>query len=142
MNKKFVFSLLIAPIICFAFINKKNFYKYPYQNPALPVEQRVKDLVSRMTIDEKIMQLDMFWGKEITDMKGHEGTSFSEEKTKQIIGTTGIGSVHDLYPLSSEIANNIQKYASEKTRLGIPVLFIEEGLHGYEGFGSTAFPIP
>src|SRR5258706_8384433 len=142
MNKKFVFSLLIAPIVCCAFIGKKDSYKYPYQNPALPVEQRVNDLMSRMTVDEKIMQLDMFWGKEITDMKGHEANSFSEEKTKQVIGTTGIGSVHDLYPLNSEIVNSIQKYALEKTRLGIPVLFIEEGLHGYEGLGSTAFPIP
>src|SRR5882724_3024965 len=129
MNKKFIFPLLILLVTCCAFSGDRKSYKYPYQNPALPVEQRVKDLISRMTMDEKIMQLDMFWGKEITDMKGHEATSFSEEKTKQVIGTTGIGSVHDLYPLNSSIVNSIQKYALEKTRLGIPVLFIEEGLH-------------
>ena len=121
---------------------EKRIEKYPYKNAALPVETRVADLVSRMTTEEKILQLDMFWGKEITDMTGHEALTYSEEKTAKVIGKTGIGSVHDLYPISADIANSIQKYAMEKTRLGIPVLFIEEGLHGYSGKGSTSFPVP
>jgi beta-glucosidase len=115
---------------------------YPYKNPALPVEQRVADLLNRMTLQEKILQLDMFWGKEITDMTGHEATTYSASKTAKVLGTTGIGSVHDFYPSSADVANSVQRYAMEKTRLGIPVLFIEEGLHGYEGYGSTTFPIP
>ncbi|HEX3006216.1 MAG TPA: glycoside hydrolase family 3 N-terminal domain-containing protein, partial [Bacteroidales bacterium] len=76
------------------------------------------------------------------NMGGHEASSYSEEKVKQMLGTTSIGSIHDFYPITSEIANKIQKYAIEKTRLGIPVMFIEEGLHGYSGYGSTTFPIP
>jgi len=95
-----------------------------------------------MTVEEKIKQLDMFWGREVANMNGHEAASYSEEKVKNELGNTGIGSVHDLYPLSAAITNSIQKYALEKTRLGIPVLFIEEGLHGYQGLGGTAFPIP
>jgi beta-glucosidase len=108
----------------------------------MPVEKRVADLLGRMTTEEKIQQLDMYWGKEVTDMKEHEANSYSEKKTAEILGTTGVGSIHDYYPLSSEYPNMIQKYAQEKTRLGIPVLFIEEGLHGYCGLGSTSFPIP
>lgn len=114
----------------------------PYKNPHLPIEQRVDDLLSRMTTEEKIKQLDMYWGKEVANMGGHEASSYAEEKTAASLGTTGAGSIHDLYPLSAEISNSIQRYAMEKTRLGIPVMFIEEGLHGYSGFGSTSFPIP
>jgi len=125
-----------------SFTAEKWVEKYPYKNAALPVKVRVADLVNRMTLEEKIEQLDMYWGKEITDMKGHEATTYSEEKAAKVLGKTGVGSVHDLYPLSADIANSIQKYAIEKTRLGIPVLFIEEGLHGYSGLGSTSFPIP
>jgi len=106
------------------------------------IEQRVVDLLAKMTVEEKIKQLDMFWGREVADMKGHEAAAWSPSKTAEAMGTTGIGSVHDLYPLTADIANSIQRYAVEKTRLGIPVLFIEEGLHGYSGFGSTSFPIP
>jgi beta-glucosidase len=135
--------LLLVPCLILSFINNRKVKPiYPYKNPALPVEQRVADLLSRMTLQEKILQLDMFWGREVTDMSGHEATVYSEKKAAQALGTTGIGSVHDFYPINAEIANNLQRYAIEKTRLGIPVLFIEEGLHGYEGYGSTAFPIP
>ena len=116
--------------------------KYPYQDSKLAVEKRVDDLLDRMTPDEKISQLDMYWGKEIANMEKHDAVSYSEERVSAMLGQTSVGSIHDLYPLSVEIANKIQKYAVEKTRLGIPVMFIEEGLHGYCGNGSTTFPIP
>jgi len=115
---------------------------YPYKDPRFSVKDRVTDLISRMTIDEKIQQLDMYWGKEVTNMEGHEAKEYSEEKTRNVLSTTSVGSIHDFYPISAEFTNMIQKFAIERTRLGIPVLFIEEGLHGYEGFGSTTFPIP
>jgi len=115
-----------------------------YKNASLPVEQRITDLLQRMTVEEKIKQLDMYWGKEVSAMKNHEcaETEFSMDSLVKYVSTTGIGSVHDFYPLSAETSNRIQKYAIEKTRLGIPILFIEEGLHGYCGFGSTSFPVP
>jgi len=114
----------------------------PYKNPLLSIDRRVGDLLARMNVDEKIRQLDMYWGKEVADMSGHEASAWSEQKTAASLGTAGVGSVHDLYPLTADIGNSIQRYAMEKTRLGIPVLFIEEGLHGYSGLGSTSFPIP
>jgi len=113
-----------------------------YKDARLPLEKRIDDLLGKMTREEKIKQLDMYWGKELANMGGHEALSSSEEKMKISLGAAGAGSVHDLYPLSAGISNEIQHYAMEKTRLGIPVLFIEEGLHGYSGFGSTSFPIP
>jgi beta-glucosidase len=126
--------LLIQSIFCQS--------KYPYKDSKLPVEKRIDDLLKRMTTDEKIKQMDMYGGKEVANMAETKAVSFSKEKVETIIGTEGIGSIHDFYPVSASITNEIQKYAIEKTRLGIPVLFIEEGLHGYCGFGSTYFPIP
>src|SRR5690349_1036826 len=105
--------------------------KHPYQDSSLAVEKRVEDLIGRMTVEEKIQQLDMYRGNAVAEMDGHEAVAYSVEKVARVLGTTGIGSIHDIYPLSAETANQIQRYALEKTRLGIPVLFIEEGLHGF-----------
>lgn len=105
-----------------------------------------------MSVSEKIRQLDMYWGNQVARMtgakggahtaEGHESEDWDEAKVKAAFGNEGAGSVHDLYPLSAATTNKIQRYALEKTRLGIPVLFIEEGLQGYSGIGSTSFPIP
>lgn len=116
--------------------------KYPYKNANLPIEKRVNDLLKRMTLDEKIQQMDMYSGREIADTNNSGALVFSEKKLEEVISSTGIGSIHDFYPLSAAFPNKIQKYAIEKTRLGIPVMYIEEGLHGYLGAGSTTFPIP
>ncbi|HWB94306.1 MAG TPA: glycoside hydrolase family 3 N-terminal domain-containing protein [Puia sp.] len=133
-------------------ISLQSLAQFPYKNPKLPVERRVDDLLARMTVTEKIRQLDMYWGKQVARMtgarggehtaEGHEAADWDEAKTTAMLGTEGAGSVHDFYPLSAATANKVQRYAMEKTRLGIPVLFIEEGLHGYSGLGSTSFPIP
>lgn len=139
MNKLTYPLLIVLGILA---TNCSRNEKYPYKDSTLSVEKRVEDLLSRMTVEEKIQQLDMYWGKEVANMGGHEATSYSEEKVQAMLGTTSVGSIHDFYPLSAGIANKIQKYAIEKTRLGIPVMFIEEGLHGYSGYGSTTFPIP
>jgi beta-glucosidase len=142
-RKNCLYSFLFLSILAlfsFKYAGKKPVY--PYKNARLPVDQRVADLLNRMTLQEKILQLDMFWGKEVTNMTGHEATSYSEEKAIKTLGTTSAGSVHDFYPMNADVVNNLQRYAVEKTRLGIPLLFIEEGLHGYEGYGSTSFPIP
>ena len=129
-------------IIFFSCTKGKEFFQYPYKNPNLPVEKRVADLLDRMTDMEKIKQLDMYWGKEVATMDKNEPPSYSEKKVKSMLDSTGIGSIHDLYPSSAEIVNKIQKYALKKTRLEIPVMVIEEGLHGYVGAGSTTFPVP
>jgi beta-glucosidase len=141
MKKKNTLILVLLIMAFCSFNNPKAPAKYPYQNAGLPVEKRVADLLSRMTTAEKIRQLDMYSGHEVANMKGHEAESYSDS-ARISIGIQGIGSVHDLYPLTADISNQIQRYAVEHTRLGIPVLFIEEGLHGYSGFGSTTFPIP
>jgi len=105
-----------------------------YRNPELPVKARVADLLSRMTIEEKARQMDMYGGGSVRGPGG-----FSAEKAAEVMGELGMGSIHDLYP-RAPLANQIQRYAVENTRLGIPILFIEEGLHGLCAGGYTIFP--
>ena len=115
--KKSITYFLLLNLFLYSCTGKINHNKYPYQDAGLSVENRVTDLIGRMTIDEKIHQLDMYWGREVANMNGHEASSYSEEKIEQMIGNIGIGSIHDFYPLRAEITNEIQKYALEKTRL-------------------------
>lgn len=114
-----------------------------YKDPSAPLDARVKDLVDRMTIDEKINQLFVFWGKEVASLIPEGAVEFDSLKTRQTLGDIGGGIIYDLYPINNvTMVNEIQKYAVEKTRLGIPLLFQEEALHGYQGEGGTVFPIP
>src|ERR1700759_3818877 len=99
--------LLSIPLFILSFTPKTPPI-YPYKDSHLPIEKRVSDLLARMTLEEKIKQLDMYWGKEVANMGGHEAQSWSEEKTIASLGTLGAGSVHDLYPIRAEIANQIQ----------------------------------
>ena len=117
----------------------------PYRQPNLPIDARVRDLVSRMTLEEKARQLDMYAGvpslvDQATD-KTHAapGAHFQSDAAGKLFGNLGAGSIHDLYP-SAELANSIQQWIMQHSRLGIPALFIEEGLHGYSD--GTVFPAP
>jgi len=91
-----------------------------------------------MTLEEKVAQMDMLSGNEI--LKNSQ--NFNDVCVHYFIDSMNIGSIHDLYPQSAALANVLQKHAVEKSRLGIPLLFIEEALHGYQGVGATTFPIP
>ena len=141
-TKGYCIAVLVISALFLSFKTDKKKEILPYKNANLPVDVRIKDLISRMTLQEKIAQLDMYSATDMVDSAAHDTKAVSMQKTAVALGTIGIGSVHDLYPVTADVANNIQKYVIEKTRLGIPVLFIEEGLHGYSGKGSTSFPIP
>jgi beta-glucosidase len=109
-----------------------------YRDPSKPVEKRVKDLLGRMTLEEKAAQLDMLDASSILESSGR----LAPEKMAQFMKENTMGAVHDLYPVSASLSNEIQQYVREESRLGIPPLMIEEALHGYQGAGSTTFPIP
>lgn len=109
-----------------------------YKNTLLPIEKRVDDLLSRMTLEEKAAQLDMLSANDIL----RDSKTLNDVRVYSFIDSMNIGSIHDLYPQSATLANALQKHAIEKSRLGIPLLFIEEALHGYQGAGATTFPIP
>ncbi len=123
----------------------------PYKNSNLAVEVRVTDLLGRMTLEEKARQLDMYFGCESllnTNLtakslasKTHANLDavFDPHSAEKNLGTLGVGSIHDLYP-RARLYNCAQAWIMDSNRLGIPALFIEEGLHGYMDFDETVFP--
>jgi len=119
-----------------------------YKNPNLPVDQRVQDLLGRMSLEEKVRQLDMYSGSsdlltddQLRDHHTHAKTDavFNPVSAEKILGNFGVGSIHDTYP-PPQLYNAIQAWVIKSNPLGIPALFIEEGLHGYMGYDETVFP--
>lgn len=120
----------------------------PYQNAALPLSARVDDLISRMTLEEKLAQLQTLWHQrramETSAELGDDGLQFIAEVAAQKI-PLGIG--HIARPSefktprqTAEFNNALQRWLKEHTRLGIPALMHEEALHGYVAFDATSFP--
>jgi beta-glucosidase len=105
----------------------------------------VNDLLRRMSLEEKVRQLDMYAGapaimsSHTDDTHAAADAIFLPEKAQVLWGDLGVGSMHDLNP-TPEQANAIQKWVISHNRLGIPALFIEEGLHGFDT--GTVFPAP
>ena len=124
----------------------------PYKDPQLSIDERVKDLVGRMTLDEKVAQMMCVWMQKPNDnskIKKEQlpfGGTFSPELAKQTM-PNGIGQFARQRELfdpkgSAEYANAAQKWLKENTRLGIPAVFHDEILHGNMSGGSTVFPVP
>ena len=125
-----------------------------YKDASAPVEERVEDLLSRMTLKEKVGQICCPLGWEMY-VKTDDGVTVSD-LYRQRMDEMPIGSFWavlradpwtkktletGLNPkLAAEALNAMQKYAVENTRLGIPVLFAEECPHGHMAIGTTVFP--
>lgn len=118
-----------------------------YKNPAYSPEERAEDLLSRMTLREKIAQLDMKFGNNYCTEKDPNDscsvlptTDYDWERLKADF-PDGLGYLHDNYSVPS-VMNKLQKFFIENSRLGIPVIFTGEALHGICGTRSTILPIP
>ena len=158
----------VIVVVCFSLLIGTTVVGKPiYLDADQPIKVRVEDLLSRMTLKEKIGQMNMpcvyqskiGWG---TDTKEPAlfGTLTLEKRTKQMEGCriftegthdVGIGPAGGFFTLSdraiyegprrqAEFLNELQKIAIEKTRLKIPLLQIEEGTHGSMCAGGTVFP--
>src|SRR5215469_18836593 len=122
-----------------------------YKNPAAPIAARVEDLLKRMTLDEKVAQITTIWQNK--DAILQPDGSFDPEKASASLpngigqiarpgdleGTKLTGRARDTRSATALI-NAIQHWAVEKTRLGIPIFFHEEGLHGAVVVDGTSFP--
>jgi beta-glucosidase len=121
-----------------------------YRNPALPAARRVKDLLRRMTVEEKAAQMLCVWQKKPEVLVDADG-NFDPKKAKanfrhgRGIGQVGrpsdAGKGKDARGMA-ELTNAIQKFFMEDSRLGIPVIFHEECLHGHAAVDATSFPQP
>lgn len=120
----------------------------PSRDPNVPIEERVRDLLGRMTLEEKACQMDQIHGcaSFVDRTFPTHATAMARDgnlvmdKVDAVLGDTGVGCIHDLYPPDAGPINQLQEYALTKTRLAIPILFSEEGLHGLCGPGNTIFP--
>jgi len=115
-----------------------------YKNAKLTIDKRVTDLLSRMTLEEKVYQmcaLRLGEGDEIFKTSGN----YSIDNIRKLMATHGIGHLScpttDMNAVRSiKTANEIQKVAVEETRLGIPTILNDEALHGCMGKGSASYP--
>jgi beta-glucosidase len=116
-----------------------------YKNPNLSVEERINDLLAIMTLEEKVAQLYCF-GRvvEMTGILFDQDGKLLPDKTAALFkdGACQLGrpAQRSEPRHTAQITNAIQKFLAEETRLGIPALFNEEGLHGLMATGSTSFP--
>ena len=132
-------SLLLAVLSC----QKED--KLYYKNANLSIEERVDDLLSRMTLEEKFWQLFMIPG-DLSDGKErykHGIFGFqvatkgkTENEGEQLLDYSEGGTAKE----TAELINKIQKYFVEETRLGIPIIAFDEALHGLIRKGATSFP--
>ena len=105
-----------------------------FRNPKLPIEQRVADLLRRMTLEEKVDQL-AGGRRRVWSQRSPEAQQ-TFEKLQDLYRLDSTTSPHD----AAVLRNDAQKYLVEKTRLGIPAIFQGEALHGYMAYGATSFP--
>jgi beta-glucosidase len=112
--------------------------KTRYKDASLPIADRVADLIRRMTLEEKVYQLTGGWERNI-GVLDPTGT-YTDESARKILSGEWEGD-YKLTPREAAIVRNAaQRYLREKTRLGIPAMFLSEALHGYMEYGSTSFP--
>ncbi len=124
-----------------------------YKDPAAALNARVEDLLGRMSLEEKVAQMQAIWeGKvEIFDTNLQFDPAKAAARYPNGFGT--FARPEDLRGAVSprlahgrdaratvKLVNAIQHYAVQKTRLGVPVWFHEEGLHGYAAVDATVFP--
>ncbi len=122
----------------------------PYKNPALPAAKRAKDLLSRMTLEEKAAQMICVWQQKAQTLIDAQG-DFDLQKAKKAFKTRrGLGQVGRPSDAGggrtaremAELTNAIQRFFVERSRLGIPVVFHEECLHGHAAIDATSLPQP
>jgi beta-glucosidase len=121
-----------------------------YRDANAPIAKRVADLLSRMTLEEKTAQMTCVWRQKDAMLLDERG-NLDEAKARQHFGHRhGIGQVGRISDSGggksaremAELANAIQEFFIETSRLGIPVFLHEECLHGLTAVGATSFPQP
>jgi beta-glucosidase len=138
--------LIVSLLACAAALAQGTL---PYQDPKLPLDQRVADLLSRMTLEEKVAQMEGAWENrdQITDPNGlfvDANGKFLPDRAAVLI-KNGLGEIsrpnENRDPRQmADYTNTVQKWFKENTRLGIPVLFHDECLHGHVAPKATSYP--
>lgn len=122
-----VYGLCLLGMVCTLSAKDKK-GEALYKDAKAPIEKRVDDLLSRMTLEEKVMQLNQY-----TLGRNNNVNNVGEEVKKV---PAEIGSLI-YFEATPELRNNMQKKAMEESRLGIPIIFGYDAIHGFR----TVYPI-
>src|SRR3982751_4338053 len=133
----------------------KNGKKDVFEDPAQPIEKRITDLLSQMTVEEKTCQMATLYGykrvlKEEMPTPSwknevwKDGIANIDEELNNLTSHTDDAPTQYSYPFSKHASaiNTIQKWFVEETRMGIPVDFTNEGIHGLNHDRATPLPAP
>ena len=113
----------------------------PYLDPARPVDERVDDLLGRLTREERVAQLGSRWVWELADSEGRLRPESGALLRDGLGHVTRIAGASSLRPAqAAELANTIQRTLVEETRLGIPAIVHEEICSGLMARDATVFP--
>ena len=145
---------IVILILAFCFLSSAQAQQAAYKNASLSAEERTKDLLKRMTLEEKVGQLLCPMGWEMYEKQGDKVNAspayrkmLDQRKVGMLWATfradpwTKKTLKNGLTPeKAAQAANSLQRYAMENTRLGIPVFLAEEAPHGHMAIGTTVFP--
>lgn len=139
--KKYIF---IALTVLFFSCKDEEKKKVDYKDTSLSTEERVDALLAQMTLEEKVVQLQCMWNDKKKLFNGDNWFSADSAKKYVVNGLGQIGRPSEgrTPEENAKLTNDIQKYFVKETRLGIPVVFHEECLHGHAAMNKTSFSQP
>jgi len=122
----------------------------PFRDAARPFDERVDDLLARMTLEEKVAQMLCIWQQKPAALVDDQGRFDRAKADARFASGDGLGQVGRPSDAGggltarqmAELTNDIQRFFIEHSRLGIPVIFHEECLHGHAAMEGTSFPQP
>lgn len=130
---------------------------YPYQNPELTIRDRVNDLLKRMSLEEKVGQVNQhLYGWECYEKQSNDQVILTDKFKEHVSWGGGLGALYGLFradPWSKvgfengiapekswELVNQVQEYVLKHSRWKIPALIVEECPHGHQGLGGVSYP--
>jgi len=140
-----MYKLLLIAFLSMVLFSCRNSTEIKYTQKSVAIEDRVEDLLGRMTLEEKVSQMRMFHALKGIELNENDNLVLSDDVKERLkFGIAGIKNPGELYsPEKSAILNNLlQKYIIENNRLGIPSFFVTESYSGVDAHGCTRFARP
>ena len=141
MRQSFLHKTMCALALAGPFLTIGAQSRPLYRNPSAAIDARVADLLRRMTLQEKVAQMEAIApGRSLDSLLGGGDSAQYGARGKRLSFGAMTGAPRGAPRVRAEQVNRIQKYFAEETRLGIPIIVTDEALHGVVGQGFTNYP--